>query len=196
MIASVAAILFAAAITPGPNNLVVMDAGRGGLRAALAPIAGVVLGTLGLVFAVRFGLGAAMAARDRAEDALRVAGAALLFYLALRTMIGGWARPAATRPPQADGALFASMLALQLVNPKTWVLATAVAAAHAARAGASLGGLAVLAVVVPTGCLLVWAIAGRGLGHLLERSPIRQGFATLMAAALAGFAVALLVDGR
>lgn len=49
MTTSVAAILFTAAITPGPNNFVVMDtAARSRLAAAAAPIAGIVLGTLAL----------------------------------------------------------------------------------------------------------------------------------------------------
>lgn len=194
MIVSVATILFAAAITPGPNNLIVMGAARGGLRAAIAPIAGVVLGTLGLVLAVRFGFGAAMAAQDGAKDVLRIGGATLLGYLAVRTLLAGWTDPGKAKQRPADGALFASMVALQLVNPKSWVLATAVAATHAAQTDASLVALIALTIAVPTACLLLWAAAGRGLGSFLERRGIKQAFATLMAIALLGFAAALLVD--
>lgn len=51
MSASIAFILFAAAITPGPNNLVVLDVARRNFFATLAPIAGIVLGTLALILA-------------------------------------------------------------------------------------------------------------------------------------------------
>ena len=44
-----AALILVAAITPGPNNLVVMHAAaQRGLRAALPPITGIVLGSLAL----------------------------------------------------------------------------------------------------------------------------------------------------
>ncbi len=50
----------AAALTPGPNNFVVMrTAARGGLAGALSAIAGVVLGSLALLAVVVAGAGAA-----------------------------------------------------------------------------------------------------------------------------------------
>ena len=122
MSASVAAVLFVAAITPGPNNVVVMDvSARSRLAAAAAPIAGIVLGTLVLVIAVRFGLGAVLDGWEHGRTVLRFAGAGLLAFLAIRVLLGAWTngtkpgRP----PPSHTAGLFAAMLTLQIVNPKT-----------------------------------------------------------------------------
>ena len=120
--ASVAAVLFAAAITPGPNNLVVMDAAsRGRLVSAVPPIAGIVIGTVGMVLAVRFGLDATVAQWPTASSALRYVGAALLLYLASRTVIGGWTATSSAdrRSSSLPSGTFLAMLLLQIVNPKT-----------------------------------------------------------------------------
>lgn len=189
--------LFAAAITPGPNNLIVMDAAsRGKLIAAAPLIAGIVAGTVGMVLAVRFGLDAALAQWPTTSDVLRYTGAALLLYLAARTVIGGWAARATAdpaNPPPARGA-FLPMLFLQIVNPKTWVLAATVSAAHAA-AGGPLAVLVLLTATVPAACLFVWAAAGRALAPLMARTVLRRAFALMMGGVLAGFAVALAISG-
>lgn len=195
MSASVIAILFAAAITPGPNNLVVMDAARRGLRAALAPISGTVLGTLGLVLTVRFGLDAVIETYEKADTVLRILGAALLGYIGLRMLISGWSPHVGTKQQGIKQAFFAPMLILQLVNPKTWLMATAVAAAHTTQASTSAIQLAALTVAVPAACLFVWAVAGKQLGGFLEQPPARQIFASAMALSLAGFAALLLFNG-
>ena len=128
MIGSIAAVLFAAAITPGPNNLVVMSAAaRGGLRGAGAPIAGIVAGTLVLVLAVQLGLNAVLAQWPAAVHVFRILAAGLLFYIGVRIVLSGWADKRASL--QGDGRglplesmkLLVAMLALQIVNPKTWV---------------------------------------------------------------------------
>lgn len=193
MIASVAAVLFAAAITPGPNNLVVMASANHSLRAAFAPILGVVLGTLILVFVLRLGLGAAMVAHPDIEELLRLAGAGLLAYIALRALATGWADPAGGHAAPESRGLFLAMLVLQVVNPKTWVLATAVSTTHAAEADGSLLTLALLTLAVPSACLLIWAVAGRGMGPFLQRPTVKKSFAAVMALALAGFAAAILL---
>ena len=53
---AVAALIALGALTPGPNNLVVLGAGaRGGLWAALPPIAGIVAGSLAMLAVVAAG---------------------------------------------------------------------------------------------------------------------------------------------
>ncbi|MDX8350476.1 LysE family transporter [Cognatiyoonia sp. IB215446] len=103
MMASIALILFAAAITPGPNNIVVMEVARRSPYAVGAPIAGIVLGTLILILGLRFGLDLALSAHPKAEGVMRVAAACVLGYLAIRTLVGGWSSAsttAANTPPQ------------------------------------------------------------------------------------------------
>lgn len=196
MSASVAAVLFAAAITPGPNNLIVMDAAaRGRLSSALPPIAGIVLGTIGIVLVVRFGLDTVMARWPGASDPLRYLGAGLLLYLAIRMVLAGWraAGPDQAKPPSSGGT-FLSLVALQIANPKTWVLATTVSTTHAAQGDGSLAVLIALTAAVPALCLSAWALAGRSLVPLLQRSVPRCVFAVTMGSILAGFAAALIAS--
>ena len=185
------AILFAAAITPGPNNFVVMDvAGRDRPTAVAATIGGIVAGTLALVVGVWFGLDALLARWPAGDLVLRLAGFGLLVYLALRTVLAGWSDDAASQASsRRQGHLFPVMLLLQLVNPKTWVLAMAVVAVHG---DAPLPTLLSLVVTVPTACLLVWAAAGRALASVLARPKVRKVFAAVMGSALLAFAIVVL----
>jgi threonine/homoserine/homoserine lactone efflux protein len=80
----------AAALTPGPNNFVVMrTAARGGLAAALPAIAGVVLGSLALLALVVAGAGAAFDAVPHLRAALAIAGCLYLVWLGARLLRGG-----------------------------------------------------------------------------------------------------------
>ncbi|MEL7151932.1 MAG: LysE family transporter [Pseudomonadota bacterium] len=180
MSASVAAMLFAAATTPGPNNLVVTDAAsQGKLTSVAAPIAGIVIGTLGMVLSIRFGLDAALTQWPTATGMQRYIGAALLPSLAARSVIGGWKATAYLGNPSPARGSFFAMLLLQIGNPKTWVLAATVSAAHVTTGG-SLAVLVLLTASVPATCLTVWAIAGRALAPFLARTMPRRAFALMM----------------
>ncbi|MEM6465140.1 MAG: LysE family transporter [Pseudomonadota bacterium] len=191
---SIAFILFAAAITPGPNNLVVMDAARRGLRATIAPITGIVLGTLALILALRFGLDVVLLAHPRVEDFLRVAAAFVLGYLAVRTVLAGWRKPPEDpNKIQAQKTLFFAMFSFQIINPKTWVLAGAVSTTHAAQPGAPLLPLLELAILVPVGCLSLWGAAGRLLGGVFQNPLMQKSLSLVFALIFALFAIALVL---
>ncbi len=196
MSASVVAILFAAAITPGPNNIVVMDAAaRSRLVAAAAPIGGIVLGTLVLVLAVRFGVDAVLDRWVHGRLAMRFLGASLIAYLAVRIVVGGWHQAEkATGSSRSEGRLFTAMLAFQILNPKTWVLALTVGSAHAGIQDASVPGLITAVLIVPSICLLLWAMAGRVLQPFMAHTVFRRIFVCVMGVVLAMFAVSLAMD--
>jgi len=196
MSASVVAILFAAAISPGPNNIVVMNAAaRSRLAAAAAPIAGIVLGTLTLVLAVRFGVDAVLDRWVHGRLAMRLLGASLIVYLAVRIVAGGWHHTEeATGSSRAEGKLFTAMLAFQILNPKTWVLALTVSSAHAGVEDASVPGLITAVLIVPSLCLLLWAMAGRVLQPFMAQTAFRRIFVSVMGVVLAMFAAILALD--
>jgi threonine/homoserine/homoserine lactone efflux protein len=59
-------LLFAATVTPGPNNLLMLRIGlEGGLHAALAPATGVVLGGVAMLLLTYAGVAAAFARPPR-----------------------------------------------------------------------------------------------------------------------------------
>ncbi|MEO1638627.1 MAG: LysE family translocator [Pseudomonadota bacterium] len=202
MIGSIAAVLFAAAITPGPNNFVVMSAAaRGGLRSAVAPIVGIVSGTLVLVLAVELGLTAVSAQWPAAVHVFRFLAVGLLFYIGIRIVLSGWADNSASLQdedqslPLGGMKLLLAMLALQIVNPKTWVLAATVGTTYAAQERGSIVMLGVLTVAIPSICLAVWAAGGLVLSPLMERTISRRVFAVCAGGTLIGFAGLLILSG-
>lgn len=199
MSVSVAAVLFAATITPGPNSLIVMStAARGGLRGAIAPITGIVAGTLALVLAIEFGLSVVLEKWPPMAHVFRILGAALLFYIGSRIVLRGWREDSLhvcdndQGPPPDTFRLLGAMFALQVVNPKTWVLATTVGTTYAAQGTGTLAMLAVLTVGIPTACLMIWALGGLALAPLMRRTLPRRVFAVIAGGILIGFAILLL----
>ena len=82
---ALAAVVTVGAITPGPNNWVVMRAAaRSGAAGAVPVIAGVVLGSLALLVLVAAGGGAAFEAEPRLRTALAIGGSLYLAALGAR----------------------------------------------------------------------------------------------------------------
>jgi threonine/homoserine/homoserine lactone efflux protein len=181
--------LAAAALTPGPNNFVVMrTAARRGLAGALSAIAGIILGSLAMLAVVVAGAGAAFAAVPRLRAALAVAGCSYLVFLGARLVAGAGAgvqgrleAAPVRRPDRADAVTVhrpasqedlpagtAGLFGFQFVNPKSWILVLTVAAAAPAEGGplAQFARLAPLFAVIPAAALLLWAalgVAAKGL---------------------------------
>lgn len=118
-------------LTPGPNGLLVLtQAIRHGGRAAVFSALGGVLGFLVLVGASLIGLGALLAASERAFWIAKLLGAAYLVWLGIQL----WRSPAApgtpapaqaARPPASDGArpmrLFRQGFLVAVSNPKALI---------------------------------------------------------------------------
>lgn len=186
-----AALLTAAAITPGPNNLIVMHAGAARIRDALPAVAGIVGGGLLVLSLVAAGVGTAFAACPRLRTAAAVLGAGYLAGLGLRMALrGSSADAAATALPRG----IVPLCAFQLANPKTWLMMlTIVAAIPAQDATTTWLRLAPLAVAVPIPCLLLWAAFGRALACRLGDGRLREGVDRALGLLLVACAVALLL---
>jgi threonine/homoserine/homoserine lactone efflux protein len=189
-----AGVVFVAAVTPGPNNVAVLRAARGGVIAALPTIAGVVLGSLLLLTLAASGVGVLLGDSPAARFALTVAGCTYLAWLGARLAAG----PGGDRDdPAVDGGPvgFAGLLVFQLVNPKAWVLTlSAVAAVPPGRSPLELGlALAPIFVVVPAVCLLLWALGGTLLARHATK-PLARRIDRVLGAALFVSALLLLVE--
>src|SRR5690606_38853453 len=86
-LAAAAGLLLIAALSPGPNNLVVLRAAaHGGLSAAWPAIGGIVLGGLALLGLVLAGPGSTFAHWPPLRTVVAIAGAAYLCWMALGLM--------------------------------------------------------------------------------------------------------------
>ena len=108
-------------LTPGPNMIYcvsrALSQGRG---AGLVSLGGVLVGFLAHLLAATLGLTALLAAVPFAFDAVRIAGAAYLAWLAWDAVRPGGGSPfvARTLPVHAPGTLFRMGLLTNLLNPK------------------------------------------------------------------------------
>lgn len=193
-----AGLLLAGAITPGPNNFIVLrQAARRGWRGALPAIAGVVAGSQAILLLAAAGAGAVLAAMPRLGGAIAAAGCVYLAVLGVR-LIAARPRPDDGEPASATGLPAGTwgLAVFQLVNPKAWLLALTVTASAQPELGAlrALAMLAALFLVVPSLCLALWAWAGVALARRLERPAFRARIDRVMGAVLALSAVLLLID--
>ena len=169
----ISGLIFSGAITPGPNNLVVLQlAGARGIKSALPAIVGIVAGGVVLIGLAQIGLDA-VTSRYPWLDCIFVAGGVVyLGALGLRLVyrsFGAAATQSASVPVVPLGA--PALFVLQFANPKAWVLVLTVSAAARGAASAQLV-LPLLFVVISSASLLAWAI----LGHMAVRV-LRGGLA-------------------
>ncbi|HEY1588676.1 MAG TPA: LysE family transporter, partial [Rhodanobacter sp.] len=129
---TLAGLLCMAAITPGPNNLVVLrEAGRSGIRGALPAIAGIVLGGLLLLAVMALGIGAAFAAHASLRLWIGVLGSLYLAWLGMTLLMDGIVPrlPAAAIREPALPTGIPGLISFQFLNPKSWVMVLTVLAA-------------------------------------------------------------------
>lgn len=187
-----------AAVTPGPNNFIVMTAaGRGGFRSALPAMGGVLLGALGLLTLVWAGAGAAFETAPVLRAGLKLTGASYLIWLGA-ALIWQTREPAGDEETPARAALPSTVLGVatfQFLNPKGWVLVlTATAAVPADLTPlARLSTLAGIFVAVSSVCLTVWACLGAAISERLKRPMTRRWFERAMGGLLVASAALLLL---
>lgn len=180
---ALAAILLAGTLTPGPNNLALLDiAAHGGRRAALSAIAAIVIGGLVLYGLVRAGLDLWVTREPWVRPVLLASSAGYLGWL------GGvfFYRSLRATAPLARGTSMTSLglLAFQFVNPKAWLLMVSLSsAARCAQACTPADTLIPLALllIIPTTSLLCWLLMSAGIGRLA-----RLGFDRPLVLRLAG----------
>ncbi len=108
-------------LTPGPNMIYCVSRSLSqGRRAGLVSLAGVLLGFLAHLLAATLGLTAVLLAVPVAFDALRIAGAAYLLWLAWDAVRPGGRSPFQPQqlPPHSTGTLLRMGLLTNLLNPK------------------------------------------------------------------------------
>lgn len=190
---SMAGFALAASISPGPVNIVALNAGaRHGLPASLAHVAGATLGFILLLLLCGFGLHELLAWYPGLARAIQWAGVLFLLYLAWRLAVdnGQLGNAGRGRPPSLLGGA-----AMQWLNPKAWLACVAGMGAFAANGDS--GQIWLFAAIYFVVCFLsigCWAWAGSLVrGHLQHPAGVRL-FNRVLAALLIGCA-AYLVAG-
>jgi len=111
--------------SPGPNMMYLVSRSLSqGTRAGLVSLIGVGVGFVGWMLCAVFGITAMLIAVPYAYDALRIAGAGYLAWLAWSTLRPGGRSPFQVRElaPDSPRRLFVMGLVTNLLNPKAAVL--------------------------------------------------------------------------
>jgi threonine/homoserine/homoserine lactone efflux protein len=121
-LATFAAAAFALVALPGPNMIyLVARSVSEGKRAGLVSALGVETGTLVHTAAAAIGLSALLASSATAFSIVKYAGAAVLVYLGLRTLLARNDDSHAAAPAAAGRHVYRQALLTQLLNPKVAV---------------------------------------------------------------------------
>lgn len=181
----------AAAVTPGPSNVLVMaTAAQAGWALGLRCLCGVVVGMALLMGVASLGLASALQAWPGWLLAARVVGSVVLLRMAWQVARAPAMAMGAEAPATAG---FVAAFLLQWVNPKSWVVAASAAAAFGPSAGEvpwvhalQLG--AVFALAAAPSCA-VWLAGGslmrRWLVDARRAAHFQRAMGLLLAASVA-----------
>jgi threonine/homoserine/homoserine lactone efflux protein len=173
---------FVASITPGPTNILVLsNSALYGLRAALPIVLGACAGAAGMVLLVGLGLGEALLRFPLVQQSLAWLGVAWISLLAWKLFR---AQPVGVDKDFSNKRIAAwGGAALQLVNPKTWMMALAVVSVFTGAGASSFryGIYALIFFLVAVPCLTAWAVLGRGAARFLTSTRWMRRFNQSMA---------------
>jgi threonine/homoserine/homoserine lactone efflux protein len=189
-------------LTPGPDMLyVAARAAAEGRAAGVASTLGIATGTLVHIALVAFGLTALLSAVPVAYTAVRLAGAAYLVYLGLRTLLrpGGLAERALT--PASRWAVFRQGVTTNVLNPKValFFLAFLPQFVDPARGSAGLQVLALGLLFDASGTLVLLAVAlgaSRAAGRLRRSAGAARWLERATGLLFVGLGVRLAVASR
>ncbi|WP_420233338.1 LysE family translocator [Pseudomonas sp. ABY48] len=179
---------FVASITPGPTNILVLShSSRFGLVTTVPIILGACAAAALLVLLVGTGLGDVLARHATIQTLLSWAGIAWLSWMAWQIFSAPAQAIDPDRPAEGPRLGLAGAAGLQLVNPKTWMMALAVvsvfAGAEADRTVRVLWlSLAFFVISIP--CMTVWAYLGRGAARFCRSAVAMGRFNRVMAVML------------
>jgi len=184
---------FVAAITPGPSNVLLTATGaQAGFWRGLPCAFGVSAGMGSLMFLAALGLGAILIGRPEVMTAIRLCGAAFLFWLAWKIA----AAPAGAGQATGEPTGFFGAAALQWVNPKAWMVATgAVATYLQAESGGAIVQAMLFALVFVSAAFpsnLIWLGFGATAQRLLADERRGRIFNRVMGLTLAASVLFIL----
>lgn len=174
---------FVASITPGPTNILVLsNSARYGLAAAVPIIFGACASAATIVLLVGTGAGSSLIALPALQTAMQWVGVTWLSYLAWQ-IFNAQAEALDTHGPESKLGMMGAA-SLQLINPKTWMMALAVVSVFAGGGEQRLLHVAYLSLaffLISLPCLGMWALLGMGSSRWLRSPLAMQRFNRCMA---------------
>lgn len=171
LILSLTIFLFIAAITPGPNNLLLTSSGANvGFKGSLKLMAGIMLGMQCVLLSSAFGVAALLIIYPALHIGLKIVGSAYLLWLAWKTATSSYQRldiPAKT--PQAVSWFQGGLL--QFLNPKAWMMGLGAVGSFSLSGDvyfSSVIAISIVMVIVNFVAGIVWILGGTLISLFLQ----------------------------
>ena len=198
------ALCTAMVLSPGPNMMYLVSRSIcQGSRAGLVSLGGVALGFVVWMLLASFGITAMLVAVPFAYDALRLAGAIYLGWLAWTTLKPGGRSPfqVSTLPHDSTRRLFTMGFVTNLLNPKAAVLYLSLlpqfidpARGSVLLQGLALGDTQIVVSVIGNGVIAL--CAGRVASFLIRRPRWAQIQRWMMGTVLGALALRMAIEVR
>lgn len=181
--------------TPGPNTIMLTASGQAfGFRRSIPHMLGIIVGCVTLFTAFGFGLAQIFQLYPQLHQALRIAGAAYLLYLAWRILRAG--DPAGNGEARAQPLTLLEAAAFQWVNVKALTLAVGIVSAFTTVGGNQMAEVALIVAVftlVMMPSLPIYVLFGVAIRSLLKSDRSRATVNTIMAALVALSVILLFI---
>ena len=178
--------------TPGPNNLMLANAGaRFGFARTLPHQCGVVLGFALMTLTVGLGVAGLIKAAPLLYTVMKYASLLFLAYLAWKIATAEKAKAAEAR---ARPMSFLQAAAFQWINPKGWIIAMSAFTPLTLDARVQVVVITLVLAVVGAASTSTWAVFGLVISRYLTTPRRRTAFNWTMAALLMASIIPVLVE--
>jgi len=184
-----------AAVTPGPNNVMLTTTGLNfGVRRGLPHLLGICVGFPVMLALIGLGFGTLFTRYPLLHEIIKVVGIVYLLYLAWRIAMtrGGMERIERSKPIN-----FWQAAAFQWVNPKAWVMGISALAAFTSMDGNFFVQVAIICVTfsfLAFPCAGAWLVFGASLQRLLRDPKHLRVFNIAMALLLVASILPVIAD--
>ena len=176
---------FVASITPGPTNILVLtNSQHFGVKNTVPAILGGCIAASVIVLISGAGAGEVLRQYPLIRQVMSWAGVLWLSWMSWQL----FSAPAANLSSKSPNRFTAQAAALlQIVNPKTWMMALAVVSLFAPASDNALRDIALMALwflIISIACLLCWAWLGKAVNRIFRTTVAMVRFQRLMAVCL------------
>ena len=163
--------LWVAAITPGPNNMLLTTSGANfGFFRSLWLMVGIMLGMQSILLLVAFGVGSLILVYPALHLVLKILGSLYLLWLAWKVATAAYEKLETDVAPPKPIRLYQGWL-LQFLNPKAWLMALGAVASFSLagdRYNTSIVAISLGILVVNIVAGVIWLGFGTVIGRLLR----------------------------
>ena len=158
-----------AAVTPGPNNVMLTTTGLNfGVRRGIPHLLGICIGFPVMLALIGLGFGTLFELYPLLHEVIKIVGIVYLFWLAWKIAM---TRGSVQQIERSKPINFWQAAAFQWVNPKAWIMGSSALVAYTSLDGSFFLQVAIICITfffITLPCAGAWLVFGAGLQRLLR----------------------------